>query len=61
MVKVEIRACEYEHSSAWVLFRSPVSDGVEYLNCIVVLLLISCLIIWSYEIGIENMNRSECF
>lgn len=43
MVITEIRACEYDHSSVWVLFRSPVSDDVMYLNCILVLLLISCL------------------
>lgn len=60
MVIVEIHAFEYEQRSAWVLFRSPVSDGIVYLNCIVVLLLISCLIIWSYEMDIENMNDSEC-
>lgn len=44
----------------WVLLRSQASDGMRYVNCIVVLLLISCLIIWNYEIGIENMNNSEC-
>lgn len=60
MVIVEIHACEYEHGSVWDLFRSQVSDGLMYLDCIIVLLLISCLIIWSYEIDLENMSNSEC-